>query len=348
VNVHGRRRGCLFRVLAVCLAVTAALIVGEIAVRIRRRSRPRPNNVFDAFDFNRSEIPTDYDPLLGYVPRPSTRCSIYSTTVTIDERGLRANGTAPVASGASVLALGDSFAFGSEVDDDATWPSHLERISGRRVFNAGVYGYGFDQVVLRAEHLAPVLPAEDMVVGIIPEDILRCGYSYKFAWKPFFDVGERGELVLKGVPPPRPEVRPPLAPVSPLKRALGASQLADAILSRFNLWNYPYQIPPAHGRDVEVSCLLVDRLAAVARDHRKRLLLVTEVSPPYNLDKLPRVVASARAAGVEVLDLASELEARSRADPDATSRFFVNRVGHMSSEGNRWVAERIADTLRQR
>jgi hypothetical protein len=268
--------------------------------------------------------------------------------VTIDERGLRVNGTAPLASGASVIAFGDSFAFGSEVDDDGTWPSHLERISGRRVLNAGVYGYGFDQVVLRAERLVPILPAEDVVVGIIPEDVQRCAYSYKYAWKPFFDVGEHGELVLKGVPPPRPEVRPPLAPVSPLKRALGWSQLADAILWRLNLWKWNGAILPAHDRHVEVACLLVRRLADLARAHGKRLLLVTEVSPPYTLDPLPPVVERARAESVEVLDLAAELRERGLAHPEETSRLFVNRVSHMSSEGNRWVAERIAAYLQQR
>ena len=58
-------------------------------------------------------------------------------------------GTTP--DGSVILAVGDSFTFGDEVKDDETWPAHLQQLLGRRVLNAGVSGYGFDQIVLRAE-----------------------------------------------------------------------------------------------------------------------------------------------------------------------------------------------------
>jgi hypothetical protein len=33
--------------------------------------------------------------------------------------------------------------------DEETWPTQLQRLTGRRVLNGGVTGYGFDQMVLQ-------------------------------------------------------------------------------------------------------------------------------------------------------------------------------------------------------
>ena len=61
--------------------------------------------------------------------------------------------------GAPILAVGDSFTFGDEVNDGQTWPAQLQLLTGRRVLNGGVSGYGFDQIVLRAEQLAAKIQA---------------------------------------------------------------------------------------------------------------------------------------------------------------------------------------------
>ena len=80
------------------------------------------------------------------------------TQVTILTDGTRSNG--PVSRGLvdhpPILAVGNSFTFGDEVSDDATWPAQLEAETRRRVVNAGVFGYGLDQTILRAEQLVSV------------------------------------------------------------------------------------------------------------------------------------------------------------------------------------------------
>jgi hypothetical protein len=46
--------------------------------------------------------------------------------------------------------VGDSFTFGDQVSNHETWPACLERKTGTGVANAGVFGYGGAQSVLRA------------------------------------------------------------------------------------------------------------------------------------------------------------------------------------------------------
>jgi hypothetical protein len=40
--------------------------------------------------------------------------------------------------------MGGSFTFGEDVSDLEAWSAQLQRLTGRRVLNGGVSGYGFD------------------------------------------------------------------------------------------------------------------------------------------------------------------------------------------------------------
>ncbi|MBV8191138.1 MAG: hypothetical protein JO339_28125 [Alphaproteobacteria bacterium] len=96
-----------------------------------------------------------HDSLLGHVPNPGFRTSGFGNSFhTIDADGLRSSGEKLISSDGSILAVGDSFTYGDEVLDEEAWPAQLQRLTGRRVLNGGVTGYGFDQIVLRAEQLA--------------------------------------------------------------------------------------------------------------------------------------------------------------------------------------------------
>ncbi len=98
-----------------------------------------------------------HDELLGHVPNPGFQARHGKSLQTIDNDGLRWNGEASPLSERTILAVGDSYTYGEEVNDDQTWPAYLQRLTGRRVLNGGVTGYGFDQTVLRAEQLADKL-----------------------------------------------------------------------------------------------------------------------------------------------------------------------------------------------
>src|SRR4029453_14982379 len=106
-----------------------------------------------------------HDPALGHVPR--TGYAAAGTTIAAD--GLRRSGEQ--VAGAPLPAGGGPFTYGDEVNDGQTWPAQLQLLTGRRVLNAGVSGYGFDQIVLRAEQLAAKYKPSAIVVTFIPDNI---------------------------------------------------------------------------------------------------------------------------------------------------------------------------------
>lgn len=233
------------------------------------------------------------DALLGYAPRPH----FGQPGISFDGDGLRRNGAdaaaptptptvAPTVSPvvppvlAPILATGDSYTFGDEVTDGETWPAHLQRLIGRRVLNAGVSGYGFDQAVLRAESLAARVRPSAIVVAFIADDLRRL--EMRRIWgaeKPYFAVVD-GRLVLRNVPvPPRPDPRQTL---DFWQRTLGYSYLIQFLIERsvLNLRWFDDQIRvhPA-GTGERIACLLTDRLRALQETQGTRVFLLAEYDP---------------------------------------------------------------------
>ena len=75
---------------------------------------------------------------------------------------------------ASILALGDSFTFGDEVDDLATWPAYLERTSSKTVHNAGVGWFGSAQAVTHGHAISQTMNVDTVILSVlVDEDIKR-------------------------------------------------------------------------------------------------------------------------------------------------------------------------------
>jgi hypothetical protein len=133
-------------------------------------------------------------------------------SVTILQGGIRSNGHGDVRDASEpILAVGDSFTFGTQVSDRDTWPAQLEKLSGRRVINGGVFGYGIDQAFLRARRLLSRDRFSTVIFSFIPDDIRRCQMSVEFGGaKPYFDFKD-GRLTLENVPvsPVSPHPPPP-------------------------------------------------------------------------------------------------------------------------------------------
>jgi lysophospholipase L1-like esterase len=70
---------------------------------------------------------------LGYVMDPGL--------AEIDKSGFRNKNQQP----ADIVAIGDSFTFGTNVTSDHSWPKALGRMLGKNVYNYGVGGYGLIQ-----------------------------------------------------------------------------------------------------------------------------------------------------------------------------------------------------------
>jgi hypothetical protein len=346
-----RRRKLLFALVP----LTALLVVAEFAARSFRAGRshaPFGGGSYrdQRIDLIRRGFPAAHDPELGYIPRPgfASADNRWGAMVTIDAQGLRSNGPQPRPAGErGVLAVGDSFTFGDQVADADTWPAGLERQLQRPVWNGGVFGYSFAQTVLRAEQLLERLPVDTLVVSLIPDDIKRCEQSKRFTEIPWFDL-VNGALVPKNVPVPDTD-RSPLDQQY-VRKLMGHSALLDTLCwNAFPRWwvgdqREVWVHEPGTGR---VICeLLLARLQQRCQARSLRLLLVLQdylrPGERATADAL-QFVASARASGVETLDLASRFGELVAQEPSLQQRWFA---GHMTPAGNAWVAEQIAAVLR--
>jgi len=246
-----------------------------------------------------------HDERLGYAPKPGFRGSgAGGWTVTIDADGFRTCGDPPSAdAGRVILAVGDSYTFGEEVSDTETWPAQLQRISGCRVLNGGVSGYGFDQIVLRAEALAPVYRPGAIVVAFIADDIRRT--EMRRLWsadKPYFDPEGDG-LALRNVPvPPR---APAETTLTFWQRTIGYSYAFDFLMRRLDLlhdWFGDHiRVHPA-GTGELVSCRLTARLAELQKSSGAPVLLVAAYDPVVWDD--PKFAAEQRRLTAGLLDCA--------------------------------------------
>lgn len=336
-----RRRRLLF-----ALVPLAALLLGaEIVIRLVRA--PLHFGSFREFrlDLVRRNYPAERDPQLGYVPRANfaSTDNHWGTRVSIDGDGLRRNGDQPPPAGdRCVVAVGDSFTFGDQVDDDASWPAQLERVLGRPVKNGGVFGYSFAQAVLRAERLIDRFPTSDLVVALIADDLTRCEFRKRYTPVPWFDLGGDG-LVLH---PPAEHAGDDDA-ARRWKDLLGHSALLDAVLANTcRSWWYESekQVPVPHlvGRGLEIGQRLVDRIAEFCASRSVRLLLVLQGDSRDEAGTA--LLHHARSRGVATLDLVEAFLAANAEDPSRHEAWFD---GHMTPAGNRWAAEQIAAALQR-
>jgi hypothetical protein len=254
---------------------------------------------------------------------------------------MRGNGASPV-EGEPILAVGDSFTWGGWVRDEETWPAYLEGRLGQPVLNGGVFGYGFDQIVMRAERLVPKLRPELLIVSFIPHDIARCEQSYRYTSKPFFSI-EDDALILRGVPVPKGQRLDTWA-------WLRWSQLANRGLGGLlgERWSLP-QMVREHERGLDVARLLLKRLASLDTP----VLLVAQASPGRTDHAPARALLDyAMSYGLDTLDLEPPMDRHIELNPDALWEFFFQTktpsgpiTGHMTKRGNAWVAEQIAAAL---
>lgn len=336
------RRRLLFALVPLLLL----LLGGELLARLFRAPLHFGSFRELRVDLMQRGYPAVPDARLGYVPKPGYQGeeNHWGTRVAIDEQGFRKNGPGPQGE-RWVLAVGDSFTFGDQVDDDATWPAALERKLGRPVKNGGVFGYSFVQAVLRAEELLPRHPFDTLVVSLIAGDLDRNEYSKRYTPVPWFDL-EGGQLVLRNCPVVDTSDPGELAG-RPLKNLLGRSALLDAILANVaTAWwvedEKQVQVEHLKGRGAEIGSKLVERIAAVCRQRGVKLLLVLQGERATGERREFELLRDAQAHGVQTLDLVTAFLDANAADSSLKKRWFK---GHMTREGNAWVAERIAEAL---
>jgi hypothetical protein len=263
---------------------------------------------------------------------------------THDPDGLRFSGERqqPFAEGGPILAVGDSFTYGDEVNDLEAWPAQLQRLTGRRVMNGGVTGYGLDQIVLRAEQLAAKYQPSVIIVEFIEHDILRL--EWRRLWgrnKPWFSI-EGDQLVLKGVPV-RPRKPPPQLP-----RRLEKVFVKSQFLKR--LVGYESRVH-RRGRGIVIARRLIERLARLRAKHSLKIVVMAQYAPIVWIDPaaarwqsrtVQAVLSSAASHGLSTVDTFQRLATEPR-----PLDFYGPLPGssHMNARGNLTIASLLAATL---
>jgi hypothetical protein len=291
-----------------------------------------------------------YDPELGWIPKSSNQ---WGTSITVLREGIRSNGHGEVWDGSDdpILAVGDSYTFGDQVSDSETWPAQLEKLSGRRVINGGVDGYGTDQIFLRAQGLLSRYRFNTVIFSFIPDDIRRSQMSVMFATaKPYFDIKD-GRLTLENIPVP-PTFRPEEEGM--LLISLEHSKLVDAVMKRLfpEWWLRAPSERQVQGQEkaIEVTCALLHQLEGLTKSRDTELIVLAqhwEFEPTSESIASEHVLGCLSDPSTRVLDLKPALSELKVKDPSRYHRLY-NPFLHMSAEGNQFVARQILPILGER
>jgi hypothetical protein len=299
-----------------------------------------------------------FDAELGWVPKPGVQ-PLYSErrTATILEGGIRSNGYGELRDTREpILAAGDSFTFGNEVSDRETWPAQLEKLSGRRVINGGVFGYGVDQSFLRARTLLSSNRYSTVIFSFIPTDIDRSAMSVASgAAKPYFDFKD-GRLTVENVPVPPPS---PRRTESGALIALEHSRLVHAVMKRLypEWWVQMQKQVLNPEKKKEVVCALLHELERLTKSHGSALIVLVQYlkEDVDNLSKsidVERTLSCLSDPATRILDLGLVLSELKAEDLSAFNGMYVwsmtdegMKAGHMSAEGNQFVARELSELL---
>jgi len=330
--------------LLAVFSVLVTFLVLELGTRALRGEWDLDNFLELKMDLFRGAYPSEFDQDLGWSLKPGVHPkNLWDKTVTVLEDQTRSNGAErELDKGSIILAVGDSFTFGDQVDDHQSWPAHLEDMTGNTVINGGVFGYGVDQAYIRMILLAEKYHPSALVLSFIPDDINRSQLSYRTAVpKPYFDIDASGNLVLVSdhvVPPSRPRQ------LDPFRNALGYSLLAYRLLkSVAPVWwlqggDKSIQV---HEKGPEVVCKLFDKMGAYAKQKGiDAYIMVQYEMKKLNEDKdvVSQVLGCVDTDVITIVDLREPLVEVAENDLDELESLFV---GHMSSKGNRFVASEL-------
>jgi hypothetical protein len=348
INTTGR----FATLVLVAVSVLVSLVLLELACRVLLSGPGSlvhwPNLARERMgtgpDVARIRCQYAFDPGIGWTSPPGC----VSRTYNVDADGFRRTNPKSALAEPPVLVTGSSFAKGDEVKDDETWPADLQSLTGRKVLNAGVSGYAFDQSALSTERLVSKVKPLFVVMSFTPGDIRRS--ELKVAWsreKPYF-TATGGRLELHNVPVPGQPNAP--VPLPEPARWLGRFALADLAVQRLGLqrgWYFDEVRGAPAGSGEAVVCLLMPRLAALGVP----IVVMAQYSREYwtqsagrraeDRRSVEKVMACARTSGLIPFDLARPMQPI----VDAKGVDALYRSDHHSAEGNRIVADLVLREL---
>ncbi|MBU3693629.1 MAG: hypothetical protein FGM40_02225 [Rhodocyclaceae bacterium] len=294
-------------------------------------------------------------PVLGYVPAAGFDDVLDShgwggKRLTIGPEGFRDNGNG-LAGPKRILTVGDSFTFGDQVSNHETWPACLERKTGIAVANAGVFGYGGAQSVLRAKLEVDQSTFDTVIVSVLVEgDFERDRMSYRsgLARPAVIRAGDS----LDWAPPPDPRAQGTLW--NPVTNEVPAatrfaqvlyehSELLASLVDRFSEGHLGYgRLSSEHPDAASVDEIIRFALGELANLPVPQKVLVLQYSRHLEQGrgterKRRLLTETAASLGIPVVDT---LDVLKREDPDAIWD------GHHTAYGNSVVCETVLSALR--
>ncbi len=282
-----------------------------------------------------TEPDATFDPDLGWKLPPSTVIretrDEYSVSYTSNPQGFRSRRdySRPV-SGRRIALLGDSYTFGSGVEDDQTFGAVLEsRLADTHCDNFGIGAYGIDQMWLALRHAALPLAPDLVILVFVRPDLDRSLSSYRkdhvWRWKPAF------RLAGDALEPMTVDNRP--GPVTRFvhrqSRLYRHWRKLESSLSRRLAVGYRWRLNRALFEAVRDDC----RAAAVP-------LVVVHV-PINRLKPVPMFEREFSEMGIDFLDLGPLL-------PEGGDALYYPRDRHLNAAGHRFAAEAIHRFLLER
>jgi hypothetical protein len=343
--VSERAKNLVLTVAAICLAVLGCEMAARLWVGV-------PVFQFANFRYGRLldvKSTVTYDPALGWrlrdnLDRPDLHTVEYGVRRNAESQtGIRPN---------SILVVGASPTQGVEVADAETWPAQLEQQLSEPVDNAAVVGYAIDQMVLRVEQLLRVETPRAVLVGAGSENVLwTASTTVAGAAKLFFTV-EDGALRAHNIPVPRESWRH--AATEAAKNALGHMLLVDRLMSAVDPhgWHPPLFDRAGATDPLDVSCRLLDRLRQeLTARGIQGFLVALPTQPEVIAAEAPADVTGlencARTNGYRVIDILEQFKKdQGTGAARATDYYVPGMVGHLSTAGNRRVAELVDAALK--
>jgi hypothetical protein len=264
----------------------------------------------------------------------------------------------------SILAVGDSFTLGTEVSNTETWPAHLERLSGRRVLNAGVGGFGIDQSFLRLIDYYKRFPVKTVIYSFIPDDVSRAQLSYRAgAPKPFYQSNE-GNIVLN-----KDHLKPfnlPKEDRIKLKKIFETWGRSFLVMHSINMLSdktgwfiYFGGSKLEHNDGDKVGCYLMKQLVKFQKENNVTVYILADYAGYYipetidthsvkeDMRKAQLILKCAKNEGLTVIDSHQTLSKIAKNNEETFLQLHVdnNRDRHHSSKGNKVIARLVNEQL---
>ncbi len=308
----------------------------------------------------------EYDSLLGWVSRPSVAIAdLYGPGIGLHTnrrgfRGSRETGAVPAGT-TRVVCSGDSFTLGYGVSDEEAWCALLGVLEpGLETVNMGQGGYGVDQAYLWFMRDGLGLGQRFEILSFITDDFRRMTKSTGL-WgfgKPQL-VLRQDSLLLEGVPVTRKRA----GALSRLRlRLLAAARdmRAWSLLERLRLrlGGAPQGAAPVPPTEAVTRHIFEALRQANAARGSTLILVYLPIPADYaaGFGATDSVRAQVRRAASDMdIPFVDAVERLRQLPRESAMRLFITQAnpgfadtrGHLSPEGNQWVAQQLAPVLRE-